>query len=154
MFKVAGVSRCKGVFKVRFANDMDRVKVLVKTGHDEISLVELPEALDKPAVVTFLKGTDLMNRAEYRAAIESADVKYNGTGAEKPARAPKAEKAPKAAKTVKVAGVKVKVKASESATAEAGPGTAPAQPAGNWFEQQFASEIAASQTEGAESSAQ
>lgn len=148
MFKVAGVSRCNGVFKVRFAGSMDRVKILVKTGHDEIELMELPEAMDKPAVVTYLKGTKLMERAEYRAAIEAADAKYNDGKAATPV------KAPRAAKTVKVAGVKVKVKAAKPAAA---PEAAPAAPAdttdaadagkatGNWFEEKFAAEIAADQ---------
>lgn len=148
MFKVAGVSRSKGVFKVRFANNMDRVKILMKTGNDEIELMELPEAMDKPAVVTFLKGTALMERAEYRAAIEAADAKYNDVKADTPA------KAPRAAKVVKVAGVKVKVKATKPATAtEAAPAeAAPAEaaPAGNWFEEQFADEIAADQAEAAQ----
>lgn len=146
MFKVAGVSRCNGVFKVRFANDMDRVKILVKTGHDEIELMELPEAMDKPAVVTFLKGTALMERAEYRTAIETADAKYNG------AKAPKVAKAPKAAKTVKVAGVKVRVKASKTAETAETPAAAEsdAKPEGNWFEEQFAAEIAADKAKDAE----
>lgn len=77
MFKVTGVSRCKGTFKVRFANDMSRVKVLVKTGHDEIELVEMPEAADKAGCVNFLKTSALYERAEYRAAIDAADVKYS-----------------------------------------------------------------------------
>ena len=59
MFKVAGVSVLKGEVKVRFANDMTRVKVLAKNGHTDIELRELPEAMDKPAVVTYLKTTDL-----------------------------------------------------------------------------------------------
>ena len=79
MFKVTGVSRCKGSFKVRFANDMARVKVLLKTGHDEIELVEMPAATDKAGCVNFLKSSPLYERAEYRAAIDAADVKYNGT---------------------------------------------------------------------------
>lgn len=78
MFKVTGVSRCKGSFKVRFANDMARVKVLLKTGHDEIELVEMPTAADKAGCVNFLKTSALYERAEYRAAIDAADVKYNG----------------------------------------------------------------------------
>jgi len=78
MFKVTGVSRCKGSFKVRFANDMSRVKVLIKTGHDEIELVEMPDAADKAGCVNFLKSSPLYERAEYRAAIDAADVKYNG----------------------------------------------------------------------------
>lgn len=78
MFKVTGVSRCKGSFKVRFANDMSRVKVLVKTGHDEIELVEMPTAADKAGCVNFLKAHALYERAEFKAAIDAADAKYNG----------------------------------------------------------------------------
>jgi hypothetical protein len=86
MFKVTGVSRCKDAFKVRFANDMSRVKVLVKTGHDEITLVEMPEALDKSGCVQFLKTSALYERSEYRAAIDAADVKYNGSSVVKVAK--------------------------------------------------------------------
>ena len=43
LFKIAGVSKLAGSFKVRFANDMTRVKVLAKTGHTEIELIELPK---------------------------------------------------------------------------------------------------------------
>jgi hypothetical protein len=106
-FKIAGVSKLKGSFKVRFANDMTRVKVLAKTGHTEIELMELPKAMDKPELVTFLKGTELYQRPEFAAAIDAADAKYNGE------------------KTVKVAGVTVKatakapVKASTKATVTA-----------------------------------
>lgn len=77
MFKVTGVSRNGGEFKVRFANDMSRVKVLMKTGNDEIELRELPNAVSKGECVTFLKGTELYARSEYKEAIDNADVKYN-----------------------------------------------------------------------------
>ena len=100
-FKIAGVSKLKGAFKVRFANDMTRVKVLAKTGHTEIELVELPKAMEKPEVVTFLKGSELYKRAEFKAAIDAADEKYNGTA------------------TVKVAGVKVKAPAKAATKAKA-----------------------------------
>lgn len=100
MFTIAGVSKLKGSYKVRFANDMTRVKVLAKTGHTEIELIELPKGMDKPAAVTFLKGSELYKRADFRAAIDAADEKYNTAG------------------TVKVAGVKVK------APAKAAPKTA------------------------------
>jgi hypothetical protein len=106
-FKIAGVSKLKGSFKVRFANDMTRVKVLAKTGHTEIELIELPKVMSKPELVTHLKTTELYNRAEFKQAIDAADEKYNGST------------------TVKVAGVKVKapvkspVKASTKATATA-----------------------------------
>ena len=106
MFKVAGLSVLKGEAKVRFANDMTRVKVLAKNGHTDIELMELPEAMDKPAVVTYLKTTALYADARFTAAIDSADSKYNAvktvkvtkTKAEKPsleaikARAKKTDK--------------------------------------------------------------
>jgi hypothetical protein len=100
-FKIAGVSKLKGSYKVRFANDMTRVKVLAKTGHSEIELIELPKAMTKPELVTHLKTTALYQRAEFKQAIDAADEKYNG------------------AKTVKVAGVKVKAPAKAPATTKA-----------------------------------
>jgi hypothetical protein len=100
-FTIAGVSKLKGSYKVRFANDMTRVKVLAKTGHTDIELLELPKAMDKPELVTFLKSTALYQRPDFKAAIDAADEKYNG------------------ATTVKVAGVKVKAPAKAPATAKA-----------------------------------
>lgn len=75
-FNVGGVSKTKGQYKVRFAGDMTRVKILAKTDTD-INLVELPHAMTKPELVTFLKTTDLYKNAEYAAAIDAADAKYN-----------------------------------------------------------------------------
>ena len=104
-FKIAGVSKLKGAYKVRFANDMTRVKVLAKTGHSEIELIELPKEMTKPELVTYLKTSELYQRAEFKMAIDAADEKYNGSA------------------TVKVAGVKVKApakavaKTAEKATA-------------------------------------
>ena len=86
MFKVAGVSRLNGQVKVRFANDMTRVKILAKNGHTDIELRELPEAMDKPAVVNFLKSSDLYANADFQAAIDAADAKYNGTVSAKGAK--------------------------------------------------------------------
>jgi len=99
-FKIAGVSKLKGSYKVRFANDMTRVKVLAKTGHTEIELIELPRAMSKPELVTHLKTTALYARAEFKAAIDAADEKYNSSA------------------TVKVAGVKVKAPAKAKAPAK------------------------------------
>ena len=79
MFKVAGISSIKGEVKVRFANDMTRVKVLAKNGHTDIELLELPEAMDKPAVVSYLKTTELYTKPMFAAAIDAADAKYNGS---------------------------------------------------------------------------
>ena len=88
MFKVVGVSTQKGETKVRFANDMTRVKILSKTDTD-INLIELPKEMSKGELVTHLKSTDLYANPAYKEAIDSADAKYNGV------------------KTVKVSGAKV-----------------------------------------------
>lgn len=77
MFKVAGVSRFNDGVKVRFANDLSRVKILVKNGHTDIELIELPEAMDKPAVVKFLLKSELMQNPAFAEAITEADEKYN-----------------------------------------------------------------------------
>ena len=88
-FNVGGVSKSKNGYKVRFASDMTRVKILAKTDSD-IQMVELPTAMTKPELVTFLKTTDLYKNAEYAAAIDAADTKYNEASAVKV----KASKAP------------------------------------------------------------
>lgn len=79
LFKVGGVSKSAGgEYKVRFAADMSRVKVLTKTDTD-VELMELPSEMDKPAVVTFLKSTALYQDQRFTAAIDTADAKYNGS---------------------------------------------------------------------------
>ena len=46
-FAVAGVSTQAGKTKVRFANDAARVKILIKHGHTDIELVDLPHEMTK-----------------------------------------------------------------------------------------------------------
>ena len=41
-FSHAGVSKLNGEFKVRFANDALRTKVLIKNDHTDIDIIELP----------------------------------------------------------------------------------------------------------------
>lgn len=78
LFKVAGVSTLNGVTKVRFANDfVSRVKMLIKSGHTDIELIELAEPLSKSEVVRYLKTTELMQTARFAEAITLADEKYN-----------------------------------------------------------------------------
>jgi len=138
-FKVGGVSKGKSGYKVRFANDMTRVKILAKTETD-INLVELPKEMGKPELVTFLKTTELYSNPAYREAIDTADAKYNGSVAAKATKVkatkaavkvakPAAKaKAPAKGKTVKakadkptLAGIKAKAAAQkgEAAPAEA-----------------------------------
>jgi Fe-S cluster assembly scaffold protein SufB len=76
LFKVGGVSQTKGQYKVRFANDMTRVKILAKTDSD-INLVDLPTAMTKGDLVKHLKTTELYANPAYREAIDNADAKYN-----------------------------------------------------------------------------
>ena len=86
-FAVGGVSKTKGQYKVRFANDMTRVKILAKTDTD-INLLELPSPMSKPELVAFLKTSQLYLNPEYAAAIDAADVKYNDAGTVKVKAAP------------------------------------------------------------------
>ena len=78
-FNVAGVTKGKNGYKVRFANDMTRVKILAKTETD-INMIDLPKAMTKPELVVFLKTSELYLKAEYREAIDAADTKYNDAG--------------------------------------------------------------------------
>lgn len=91
MFTVAGVSQFKGQFKVRFANDLARVKLLMKNDNTEIELLELPEPMSKPDAVKFLKTSVLADRAEFLEAIDTADAKYNPVAVVK-VRKPRASK--------------------------------------------------------------
>lgn len=88
LFKVGGVSKSKSGYKVRFATDLTRVKILAKTDTD-VQLFELPEAMDKPALVTFLKTHELYANPAYKEAIDAADAKYNGVVKVKAAKAEK-----------------------------------------------------------------
>jgi len=107
-FKVAGVSKHKGEVKVRFANDMTRVKILDKNGHEDINLLELPSEMDKPEIVKYLATTDLYQNQESKIAIDEAIEKYNGATVVKAAKAA----------VVKTAGKKVTKPAAKKATVE------------------------------------
>jgi 2-keto-3-deoxy-L-rhamnonate aldolase RhmA len=101
-FTVAGVSKLDGEYKVRFANDVLRIKVLAKHGHEDITLVELPSAMSKVDAVKFIKGLD-----EFAGASEqSAIADYLDRKDEKPAKAT-ATKAPAKAKAAPKATAKV-----------------------------------------------
>lgn len=48
VFAVAGISKHKGEYKVRFANDFaSRIKALMKNGHEDIRLAQLDEPKTK-----------------------------------------------------------------------------------------------------------
>lgn len=53
-YKVAGVSVLNGKYKVRYANNKSRAKVLAKNGHTDIELVTFKEALPKEDLIDHL----------------------------------------------------------------------------------------------------
>jgi hypothetical protein len=101
-FSIAGVSRLKGEFKARFANDMSRVKTLIKTGHTDIDLIELKEPMTKRDAVAFLLSIDFATRdGKTNDEVQGALLAEVDKRQDKPVRAPKAEKAPRPAKAPK-----------------------------------------------------
>lgn len=97
LFTVAGVSTLNGEVKVRFATDILRIKVLAKSGHEDITLIELEQPMSKLDAVKFIKGIDEFQGVAAQAAI--AD--YLDRNDSKPTKATKAPavKAPAKAKT-------------------------------------------------------
>jgi hypothetical protein len=68
-FAVAGVSTLEGKTKIRFMNDSTRVKILIKNGHTDIDLVDLPREMNKAEIAQHL--TEI-NFANGRPAVEAA----------------------------------------------------------------------------------
>lgn len=54
MFSIAGISTLNNETKLRFANEVSRIKVLVKNGHTDIKLINLPESMSKLECVRYL----------------------------------------------------------------------------------------------------
>lgn len=76
LFKVAGTSKRLGQTKVRFANDMTRVKVLVKGEHEDIDLIELPREMTKEDIVAYLIEINFADgNADKLAAINAEATK-------------------------------------------------------------------------------
>jgi len=107
LFTVVGTSTLEGEMKVRFANDVMRVKVLAKHGHTDITLIELDEATDKLSAAKIILAAPEFAGANEQAAI--ADYIERNTPKEKKV---KAEKAPKVAKAPKAAKAKVEAVAA------------------------------------------
>ena len=49
-----GISTGSGVTKVRFANDPNRTKVLIKAGHLNIKIIDLPNPMTKSDALLFI----------------------------------------------------------------------------------------------------
>lgn len=114
-FTHAGVSRLNGEFKVRFANDALRVKVLAKNGHKDIDIIELKHPMTKEEAVAFLLSIDFATRdgitnPEVKAALEAEQTKRT----DKPVKAA-APKQPKVKAKPTMEGIKAKVAAKKAA---------------------------------------
>ncbi len=105
LFTVAGISKREGEYKVRFANDTMRVKVLIKGGHEDVRLVELDAPSTKMEAVQVLRDmpefSDAIAQATIAEFIEDNTPKAPRTKAPKAAKvkpesSPTATKAPKA----------------------------------------------------------
>jgi hypothetical protein len=85
-------------YSVDVANDFaGRIKILVRGGHTDVELRELPEPMTKGEAALWLKASELYAKPEFAAAIDEADAKYNEVVAVK---APRAAKAAKPTKTL------------------------------------------------------
>lgn len=68
-YTVVGTSNLNGQVKVRFANDIGRVKVLTKNGHTDVVLIQVDEPLTKLAGAQFISELDEFQSAEQQVAI-------------------------------------------------------------------------------------
>ena len=107
LFTVAGISKLPashgGEYKIRFANDVMRVKVLMKGGHEDVRLAELDRPMSKMEAALALR--DMAEFGDVLAQATIADfidantpkartVKQAKVKAVKPESSPKATKAP------------------------------------------------------------
>jgi len=117
-FTHAGVSKLDGEFKVRFANDAMRTKVLIKNGHTDIDIVELKHAMTKEEAVAYLLSIDFDNgNKAVRAALEAEQGKRTDKPAKVAApKAPKAAKAPAKKSTPSLDAIAARAKAAPKST--------------------------------------
>jgi hypothetical protein len=119
VFSHAGVSKLNGEFKVRFANDALRVKVLSKNGHKDIDIVELKHPMTKEDAVAYLLSIDFDNgNKAVRAALEAAQDKRSAPKAASKDKPKKEAKKPKKA-PVKVVATKGVMKPKVAVQTEA-----------------------------------
>ena len=90
-YSVAGVSKHNGDYKVRFANDIMRIKILAKNGHEDIRLAQLDEPMTKVDAINAIAKLDEFQDVAAKSAIieylvENGAAKTTGpavTGAKK-----------------------------------------------------------------------
>ena len=82
-FKFVGSSVLNGKTKLRFANDIMRIKVLDKNGHQDVNFKELPSMMDKATAVAHLSEIGFAGEnADIKAALKKAAKKYGAPKAE------------------------------------------------------------------------
>lgn len=121
-FTHAGVSKLDGEFKVRFANDAMRTKVLIKNGHTDIDIVELKNPMTKEEALAYLISIDFDNgNTAVRAALESEVDKRGNTpvGANKERKGNKETKKPKKAPAPKPTLAAIRAKAPKTTVSKA-----------------------------------
>jgi hypothetical protein len=120
-FTHAGVSKLDGEFKVRFANDAMRTKVLIKNGHTDIDIVELKNPMNKEEALAYLISIDFDNgNTAVRAALESEVDKRGNTPKAASKDKPKKEaKKPKKAPAPKPTLAAIRAKAPKTTVSKA-----------------------------------
>ena len=99
-FKVFGTSKLNSEYKVRFANDVMRIKVLAKHGHEDITLVELDAPVSKyEGIKQIALMSEFANASSQAAITEYLEEKAPKTAKAAPVKAPAKAKA-KATKVV------------------------------------------------------
>ncbi len=101
LFTVCGVSKLDGEYKVRFANDTMRIKVLSKHGHEDIRLYDLETGMTKTDAVKAIALLDEFADVQAQSAIADYLDRNTVTPKAAPVKAV-AKAAPKAKATAKV----------------------------------------------------
>jgi hypothetical protein len=114
-FSHAGVSKLDGEFKVRFANDALRTKVLIKNGHTDIDIIELKHPMTKEEAVAYLMEIDFATRdGVTNAAVQAALANELDKRSPKAPKATKVAKAPKAKAKPTMKAIEAKVAAKKA----------------------------------------
>jgi hypothetical protein len=121
-FTHAGVSKLDGEFKVRFANDAMRTKVLIKNGHTDIDIIELKHAMSKEDALAYLMSIDFANgNVLVQAALEAEVTKRSDApkAANKERKGNKETKKPKKAPAPKPSLESIRAKAPKASVSKA-----------------------------------
>ena len=103
LFTVCGVSKLDGEYKVRFANDTMRIKVLAKHGHEDIRLYDLETGMTKTDAVKAIALLDEFQDVQAQSAIaDYLDRNIVATKAAPVKATATVKAAPKAKATAKV----------------------------------------------------